>query len=239
MSLVYPAGHNPLAARAPAQKRFEYALHRQSAKMGALCRAVKPWAGSFSDEIIKATIFHCGLYYLASLPEAGPRRSRAKLKADIRRATDLTERLAVRLRAVWNSRDQTTRHWLDPSLDAYVQGHDGLIFNSLDPGLVRALDELWRRLALLGQALPDDRGGPRKALAFRDLVDWLAGIYCTITSASTPPPRMFIPYVAAVRDLLAVTAPEFPRAHFDLPPSDEALRKVLQRVRDGHDPRLK
>lgn len=234
MSLSVPAGLNPLSAPSPEQRQFENALRKNGAAMGTLRRAVARWAGNFSEEVVEATIFHCGLYYRACLPAAQSRRSRAKLKREIEKATDLTARLAPLLRAIWGSRDTTVQRWLNPVLGANFYERDGLHGNSLDPGFVHGLDELWRRLALLGQALPDDPGGNRPALAFEELTNWLAGIYCTVTMAETAPTSMrglFFRYVAAAVDLLKAATPQFPKAKFDLPPSDEALRKALGRAR--------
>jgi hypothetical protein len=233
MSLVLPAGNDPLSVRPPEQRRFENALSKKAAETGALRRAITPWAGPFPDEVLEATIFHCGLYYRACLPETKSRRSRANLKRDIKKATRLTERLAAAVRAVSSSRDPTMRRWLDPVLHAYFQGRDGLPRNLLDPGLVHALDELWCRLALLDQALPDDVGGNRPALAFAELLNWLAGIYRSVAMAetvSTSTAGPFFPYVLTVLDLLKATAAQFPKAHFDFPSTDEALRKALTRT---------
>jgi hypothetical protein len=144
------------------------------------------------------------------------------------------QELAEVLRTVSSSHDPTTRRWLDPILGAYFEARDGLPRNLLDPGLVHALDELWRRLTLLDQSLPEDRGGNPKQLAFAELAGWLAGIYCTMIEAPRPPSLsttgQFFRYVAAVVELLNDTTPRFPKARFDLPPNDEALRKSLGRA---------
>jgi hypothetical protein len=223
-----------MSARASEQQQFENALRKNATAMGMLRRAVARWAGNFSNDVVEATIFHCGLYYCACLPAAQSRRSRSKLKRDIRKATNLTARLAPLLQAIWGSRDTTVQRWLDPVLGAYFRQRDGLHGSSLDPSFVHGLDELWRRLALLGQALPDDPGGNRVALAFNELTSWLAGIYCTVTMTEAAPTSMrepFFPYVAAVVDLLKGARRLFPKAEFDLPPSDEALRKAIGRTR--------
>jgi hypothetical protein len=227
-----------LLVRSPEQRRFEQALNGRSTKIDTLRRtlrrAVKPWGGLATAEIIKATIFHCGLYYCACLPDAAPRRSRAKLKGDITKAANLAGRLAPALRRVWNSRNPTVRHWLAPVADTQFHAGDGLATGGpLDPGLLRVIDEVWRRLALLDQALPADIGGTRKALAFIDLANWLAGIYCQVAgiqSAPTATTGDFFRYIAAVVDLLGAVAVRFPKAEFDFPSNDEALRKALARI---------
>jgi hypothetical protein len=232
--VLFPTGHDPLSVRPPEQRLFDRALRKETTKMKALRRAITPWAGAFFEEVLESTIFHCGLYYNACLPHTLPRRSRAALKGNIKKAVALTKRLAEVLRALSSSRDPAMHRWLDPVLDASFEAHDALPRNLLDPGLVHALDELWRRLALLDQALPDDRGGNPRQLAFADLAVWLTGIYCSVTPSSRPSPLSttghFFRYAAAVVDLLNATTRRFPKARFDLPPNDEALRKALGRV---------
>jgi len=63
----------------------------------------------------------------------------------------------------------------------------------------------------------------------------MAGIYCTITLAQTAPiskRERFYKYVAAVRDVIAAVKDQFPKARFDLPLGEDALRKALSRISD-------
>lgn len=214
-------------------QRFERALRSKSTELDALRREIRKWAGPYSDAVINSTFFHCQLYYGACLPHSFSRRSRARLTSDIRKATRLADQFIAALRAVWNSRDRTVLRWLDPVLSAYFDGSDRLPRNLLDPGFLHALDELWRRLALLDQALPRDVGGNRPQLAFSELARWLAGIYCSVAVIDSVPTTTtggFFRYAAAVVDLLKSKATRFPKAQFDFPQNDEALRKALHRA---------
>jgi hypothetical protein len=231
---IVPIIEDVLTTRPPEQRRFETALRQREKEMAVLRRAIEPWSRLVAGEIIEATLFHCGLYYSACLPAAASRRSRANLNTEIVKSARLADQLLTGLRPIWNSRDPTVRHWLAPVIDRpSAAADDGLQTKWFDPPFVSDLDQLWRRLALLGRALPQDIGGPRPALAFGELVIWLAGIYRQITGAAQAPRSKsghFFRYVAAVADLLRATAYRFPKATFDLPPNDEALRAALRRM---------
>jgi hypothetical protein len=220
-----PAGHHPLAVRPREQQQFEATLTRKRQKMSALWRAITPWIldASAREIIIDVTIYYCGRYYLDCLPDT-VEGSRARLARRIKRAAGLTERLATELRAIHAAREPTVQTWLGPLLTLYLPNLDGLRLATVDPGFVLGLDELWRVLALLDQALPYDRGGTRRAVAFRRLVRALHGI-CSQFGG-----KNFAAYMGAVVDLIRATAPAFPRARFDLPPTDEALRKAQTRA---------
>ena len=234
---IVPIIQDVLTTRPPEQRRFETALRRREKEMAALRGAIEPWSRLVAGEIgeiVEVTLFHCGQYYSACLPAAAPRRSRARLNAEIVKAARLADQLLTALRPIWNSRDPTVRHWLAPVIERpSAAAADGLQTNWVDPPFVSDLDQLWRGLACLSQALPLDIGGPRPALAFDELAIRLAGIYCEITGAAQAPrlkSSPFFRYVAAVADLLRTTADRFPKATFDLPPNDEALRKALGRL---------
>jgi len=230
---LVPIRFDTLSTRPPEQQQFEQALGRQAARIAALRGAVRPWGCWMTDPIVEATIFHCGLYYLACLPNGAPRRSRATLKAEIAKAVDLADRLVTVLRPIWNARDPTVHSWLAPVIGTPGRADDGVPSHPLDPALLYSLDALWRVLALLDRALPADVGGTRRAIAFTDLVNWLAGIYCEAARVKVAPLKTkghFFRYVASVADLLRSVAGRFPAAAFDLPGNDEALRKALSRM---------
>jgi len=240
-----------LADLSPDQKRFEQALQGEKTRIAALCKTIRPWGGSRITEIVDATVFHCGLYYAECLPRSAPRRSRAKLKAEIRKAVALADRLSTALRSIWSSQDPTVYEWLAPVMLTRWSAGDGIRHvQPLDPALLRSLDELRRCLAQLDQALPDDRGGRRTAVAFENLVRWLAGIHCHFTgsvsagslfgyvaakAAPISTKGHFFRYVGAVAELLQSVQNRFPAAKFDLPSGNDALRKSLERLAARRD----
>lgn len=223
-----------MSVRPDEQHRFDSALRKNAKGIRNIKQAILLWSDElYLDQILESTLFDCGLYYSACLPEAQPRRSRAPLKRSIKKANALAEELVWLLRQVWDSRDPTVRRVLEPVLDQYVRGRDGIPREALAPPLLNALDELSLRLALLEQALPNDIGGQLPQSAFAELAQSLAGIYCTITLARTAPTskrERFYKYVAAVTDVIAAVKRQFPRARFDLPVGKDALPKALSRI---------
>ena len=224
--------------RSPEQQRFELALRRQKVRLAAVRHAVQPWGGPSTVEIVEATVLRCGRYYdEACVLQVAERRSRATVKAEIAKAADLADRLSNALRSVWTSRDPAVHDWLEPVVATRLGSGDGIPTHPLDPALLRSIHELWRRLALLDQALPNDAGGPRPAVAFSDLVRALARIYCDAAGTEIAPistKDRFFRYVGAVTDLLRSVSVQFPTAKFDLPRGDdEALRKLLVRLSSG------
>ena len=84
-------------------------------------------------------------------------------------------------------------------------------------------------LQLLGDTLPDDRGGEHTASAFDALLSFLWDHYCRMAWTHDLASDFFR-FAAVVTDLLRSIEPKLPAAVFKLPPSDDALAKRLQRL---------
>jgi hypothetical protein len=94
---------------------------------------------------------------------------------------------------------------------------------------IGALDEFVNRTLLLSKTLADDGGGPRRDVAFDDLLLALANYYRNLVQdhqqqiSDKQFEKQFFDFVATVTDLARDLA-------IRVPPDDKALRERLRRV---------
>ena len=172
----------------------------------------------------------------------------AKLAAD----------LATAMRQLWRSEDTVVQRMLAPLAMQYPRG-DGFPVTAIilaskpppsedhlpmiigDPGFIVSLEEMRRAAELIAATLPVDRGGRRRSVPFKKFALSLAGIYTEITGEPAQTSTRagasdgrFLRFTAAVIAWLKAAARELPDVTLDLPPSDDALRMTLHRLKQAN-----
>ena len=158
--------------------------------------------------------------------------SRALLKNELRNAA----RLATKLK------ECSDLLWRSPELSVIENLHDlvawqdwqlsGPMHKSGVPWIA-LLDEFANRAIWLAQALPNDKGGPRQAIAFDELLVGLADYYRAWARKYDQQLNedQFFQFAEAVTDTLRKVRPQLPdAASLRLPPAKGALRKRLLRL---------
>ena len=167
----------------------------------------------------------------SSQSDARVRSSRAALKRELRKSANLAAKLKASAWLLWKSGEATT----DQVLQDF---QDFTLWQSWQPmhpsgiAWVAALDEFVNRTLLLADTLPDDAGGPRRAVAFDDLLLILAHYYRTLARVreQSISEKQFFDFAAEVTDLVRSVAEKRPAAAIMAPPNDRALRERLRRV---------
>ena len=97
---------------------------------------------------------------------------------------------------------------------------------------IAALDEFANRTLLLADTLADDRGGPRRARSFDELLLALAEYYTVLARDRQQQivEKQFVDFVAAVTELVRRVGKQRPAASIKVPPSEKALRERLRRL---------
>jgi hypothetical protein len=187
---------------------------------------VSPCEG-FRDWFIKF-LWH---FYRNTLPEARVKSSRTALKKQLRTSARLAARLQDSAELLWKSGEPSVGEIL---LDfaMYQPWQSSQPMHRSGIGLIALLDEFAKRTTLLASTLPDDKGGPRRAMAFDELLIGLGDYYRTLTHYRNQPTceRQFVEFSALVTDVLRAVENKLPAAAFKLPPTDKALRQRMRRV---------
>jgi hypothetical protein len=176
-------------------------------------------------------------FYRRCLPQNAPSAiapisRRRALKHALRKAAGSAEALEKLSALIWDA--------YDPASKTQFHNHPLLSrFDAIGPNWrpvsrtylpwIELLSEYAFTLRLLGDTLPDDRGGEHVASAFDALLGFLWTHYYTMAWTHDPASD-FLRFAAAVTDLLRSIETKLPAASFKLPPSDAALAKRLQRL---------
>jgi hypothetical protein len=163
-------------------------------------------------------------FYRRCLPKVNRRKA---LKQELRKAARSAESLETLSALIWDADDPARNH---PLLSRF--GEIGPKWRPVSRGFppwVDLLREYAFTLRLLGDTLPDDRGGEHTASAFDALLRFLWLPYCRMAWTHDLTSD-FLRFAAVVTDLLRSIEPKLPAASFKLPPSDDALAKRLQRL---------
>jgi hypothetical protein len=149
--------------------------------------------------------------------------SRADLKAELRKSAKLAERLRASAEIVWMAGDPSVNEALQEFTRAQIL--DSSQLHSSGVGWIGVLDEFANRTLLLSDTLADDGGGPRRDVAFDDLLLALANYYRVLVQDHQRPilEEQFFAFAATVTDLARGLA-------IKVPPNDKALRERLRRV---------
>jgi hypothetical protein len=187
---------------------------------------VSPCEG-FRDWFIKF-LWH---FYRNTLPEARVKSSRTALKKELRTSARRAARLRESAELLWKSGEPSVGEIL---LDfaMYQPWQSSQPIHPSGIGWIALLDEFKKRTTELARTLSDDKGGPRRAVAFDELLIGLAAYYRTLTRDRNQPTseRQFFEFSALVTDVLRAVENKLPAAAFKLPPTDKALLQRMRRV---------
>jgi hypothetical protein len=167
----------------------------------------------------------------SSQSDARVRSSRAALKRELRKSANLAAKLKASAWLLWKSGEPTIDQVLQDFQD-FTLWQSWQSMHSSGIAWVAALDEFANRTLLLADALPDDAGGPRRAVAFDELLLVLAHYYRTLARerGQSLSEKQFFDFAAEVTDLVRSVAERRPAASIMAPPNDRALRERLRRV---------
>ena len=188
-------------------------------------------------------------FYLNCLPEAHIRNSRAVLKNELTRSAQRAHALKASAELLWQS-NEPAFHDVMRDLVGWPSWLSTQPMHPSGVALVALLSEFAKRATDLAATLPDDKGGPRRALAFDILSIGLSDCYrarlseCEGLAKERPEPSVrgpvYFSFAAAVTEALKNVSKNLPAADMNLPDSDEALRKRLLRLnrrrREGREP---
>ena len=169
---------------------------------------------------------HCN-----SQPDARVRSSRTTLKRVLQDSAKRADELKLFAEQIWTSGELSV---IDVLRD-FTQWQDWQSSQPMHPSGVAwigALDEFANRTRLLADTLAADAGGPRRSVAFDDLLVVLANYYETLMQQRKQPisEKQFFDFTAAMTDLVRNVVKRRPSAIIKLPPNDKALRERLRRV---------
>jgi hypothetical protein len=187
---------------------------------------VSPCEG-FRDWFIKF-LWH---FYRNTLPEARVKSSRTALKKELRTSARRAARLRESAELLWKSGELSVGEiLLDFAMFQSWQSSRPMHRSGI--GWIALLHEFEKRTTELARTLPDDTGGPRRAVAFDELLIGLAGYYRALTHDRNQPTceRQFFEFSALVTEVLRAVENKYPAATFKLPPTDKALRQRMRRV---------
>ena len=158
--------------------------------------------------------------------------SRAVLKEELKKSSRLATELKLSANLLWQSRERAVRK----SLSGLVEWQTWQSSRPMHPSgipWVALLDEFAERTKNLVNKMPDDRGGPRDAIAFDEFLVGLGGYYRTLVRERNQAldTNQFVEFAWAATDTLRKVCAQLPGADvLRLPPSKEALRKRLLRL---------
>jgi hypothetical protein len=174
-------------------------------------------------------------FYRNSLSGAEIKISRAVLVRKLGRAAERAEELEKLAEELWASEDPIVLRELAEfvpvglDLPSSRSHRSGVAF-------VGVLSAFALKIQWLAQTLPDDPGGPRRAMPFDRLVIGLGECYRGLTGeepAVTTKGRFFR-FVSDVTDVLRKLQKRLPSADFNLPQDNKALYMRLQRLVTKH-----
>ena len=176
----------------------------------------------FRNSLIQGPL--CGFYRLC-LSKISRRKA---LKQALRKAAGSAEALEKLSALIWDADDPAARNHPLLSRFGAIGPNWRPVSWSFAPW-IEVLGEYAFTLQLLGDTLPDDRGGEDTASAFDALLSFLWDHYYRMAWTHDLTSDFFR-FAAVVTDLLRSIEPKLPAAVFKLPPSDDALAKRLQRL---------